>query len=65
MDEKWNVILEGDVPVMQRSWTSHGLYEVFVASVVGRGMRTASAVVEADGERYRSMGDECDGLMME
>ncbi|MFF2129863.1 hypothetical protein ACFVW1_31675 [Streptomyces olivochromogenes] len=65
MDEKWNVFVEGDVLFMQRSWTGHGVYEVSFAPAAGRGRRIASAVVEADGERYRSMGDEYDCLMME
>ncbi|MEU1034471.1 hypothetical protein ABZ402_38355 [Streptomyces mirabilis] len=65
MDEKWNVFVEGDVLFMHRSWTGHGVYEVSFAPAAGRGRRIASAVVEADGERYRSMGDEYDCLMME
>ncbi|MGW1762230.1 hypothetical protein [Streptomyces mirabilis] len=65
MDEKWYVFVEGDVLFMHRSWTGHGVYEVSFAPAAGRGRRIASAVVEADGERYRSMGDEYDCLMME
>ncbi|MCX4869914.1 hypothetical protein OHU11_00865 [Streptomyces sp. NBC_00257] len=65
MDEKWNVFVEGDVLFMHRSWTGHGVYEVSFSSAAGSGRRIASAVVEADGERYRSMGDEYDRLMME
>lgn len=65
MDEKWNVFVEGDVLFMHRSWTGHGVYEVSFAPAAGRGRRIASAVVEADGERYRNMGDEYDCLMME
>ncbi|SED02042.1 hypothetical protein [Streptomyces melanosporofaciens] len=65
MDEKWNVFVEGNVLFMHRSWTGHGVYEVSFAPAAGRGRRIASAVVEADGERYRSMGDEYDCLMME
>ncbi|KND38761.1 hypothetical protein [Streptomyces stelliscabiei] len=65
MDEKWNVFVEGDVLFMHRSWTGHGVYEVSFAPAAGRGRRIASAVVEADGERYRSRGDEYDCLMME
>ncbi|WP_328834772.1 hypothetical protein [Streptomyces europaeiscabiei] len=65
MDEKWNVFVEGDVLFMHRSWTGHGVYEVSFAPAAGRGRRIASAVVEVDGERYRSRGDEYDCLMME
>lgn len=65
MDEKWNVFVEGDVLFMHRSWTGHGVYEVSFPSAAGSGRRIASAVVEADGERYRSMSDEYDRLMME
>ncbi|MFI5756487.1 hypothetical protein [Streptomyces sp. NPDC051569] len=65
MDEKWNVFVEGDVLFMHRSWTGHGVYEVSFAPAAGGGRRIASAVVEADVERYRSTGDEYDCLMME
>ncbi|MDF9816427.1 hypothetical protein [Streptomyces sp. SPB162] len=65
MDEKGNVFVEGDVLFMHRSWTGHGVYEVSFASATGGGRRIASAVVEADGERCRSMGDEHDCLRME
>ncbi|WP_152776611.1 hypothetical protein [Streptomyces spongiae] len=65
MDEKWNVFVEGDVVFMHRSWTGHGVYEASFAPAAGGGRKIASAVVEADGERYRSMGDEYDCLMME
>ncbi|GED86451.1 hypothetical protein [Streptomyces sp. 6-11-2] len=65
MDEKWNVFVEGDVLFMHRSWTGYGVYEASFASVTGGGRRIASAVVEADEERYRSMGDEYDRLMTE
>ncbi|MFF2132074.1 hypothetical protein ACFVW1_43370 [Streptomyces olivochromogenes] len=65
MDEKWNVFAEADVVFMHRSWTGHGVYEASFAPVSGGGRRIASAVVEADGERYRSRGDEYDRLMME
>lgn len=65
MDEKWNVFAEGNVLFMHRSWTGRGIYEASFAPTTGGGMRIASAVVEADGERYRSTGDEYDRLMME
>nr|WTB36023.1 hypothetical protein OG781_09590 [Streptomyces sp. NBC_00830] len=65
MDEKWNVFAEGDVLFMHRSWTGHGVYEASFAPTTGGGRRIASAVVEADRERYRGMGDEYDCLMME
>jgi hypothetical protein len=65
MDEKWNVFVEGDVLFMHRSWTGHGVYEASFASVIGGGRSIVSAVVEADVERYRSMGDEYDRLMLE
>ncbi|WP_329526701.1 hypothetical protein [Streptomyces sp. NBC_01462] len=65
MDEKWNVFAEADVVFMHRSWTGRGLYEASFAPVTGGGRRIASAVVEADGERYRSRGDDYDRLMME
>ncbi|MFF4837760.1 hypothetical protein [Streptomyces sp. NPDC001315] len=65
MDEKWNVFVEGDVLFMHRSWTGHGVYEVSFAPAAGPGRRIASAVVEADGERYRRRSDEYDCLMME
>ncbi|GGX98889.1 hypothetical protein [Streptomyces fructofermentans] len=65
MDEKWNIFVEGDVVLMHRSWTGRGVYEASFAPVAGGGRRITSAVVEADGERYRSRGDEYDRLMLE
>ncbi|MFF7889121.1 hypothetical protein ACH40F_50200 [Streptomyces sp. NPDC020794] len=65
MDEKWNVFVEGDVLFMHRSWTGHGVYEASFASVIDGGRSIVSAVVEADDERYRSMGDEYDCLLLE
>ncbi|MEU3187898.1 hypothetical protein ABZ707_27400 [Streptomyces sp. NPDC006923] len=65
MDEKWNVFAEGAVLFMHRSWTGHGVYQATFAPLAGGGRRIVSAVVEADGERYRGMGDEYDCLMME
>lgn len=65
MDEKWNAFVESDVLFMHRSWTGRGVYEASFAPVIGGGRRIASAVVEADVERYRGMGDEYDCLMME
>ncbi|WP_328624480.1 hypothetical protein OHA88_05555 [Streptomyces sp. NBC_00353] len=65
MDEKWNVFAEGNVLFTHRSWTGRGVYEASFVPVTGGGMRIGSAVVEADGQRYRSMGDEYDRLMLE
>ncbi|MFF3358148.1 hypothetical protein ACFYWN_37310 [Streptomyces sp. NPDC002917] len=65
MDEKWNIFVEADAIFMHRSWTGHSVYEASFAPAAGGGRRIASAVVEADGERYRSMGDEYDRLMLE
>lgn len=64
MDEKWNVFTEGNVLFMHRSWTGHGVYEASFDPTTG-GRRIASAVVEADRERYRGRGDEHDCLMLE
>lgn len=64
MDQKWNVFAEDNVLFMHRSWTGHGVYEASFAPTAG-GRRIASAVVEADRERYRSVGDEYDRLMLE
>ncbi|GHI83089.1 hypothetical protein [Streptomyces xanthophaeus] len=65
MDQKWNVFVEGDVVFMHRSWTGLGIYAASFAPVADGGRRISSAVVESDGERYRSMGDEYDRLMIE
>ncbi|MGW9370870.1 hypothetical protein ACWGVR_12795 [Streptomyces xanthophaeus] len=65
MDQKWNVFVEGDVVFMHRSWTGFGVYAASFAPVADGGRRIYSAVVESDGERYRSMGDEYDRLMIE
>ncbi|MFF5447558.1 hypothetical protein [Streptomyces sp. NPDC012888] len=65
MDEKWNAFVEHDVLFMHRSWTGYGVYEASFAPAPGGGWRIASAVVEADGDRYRSKGAEYDCLMLE
>ncbi len=65
MDEKWNVFVEGDVLFAHRSWTGRGIYEASFAPVAGGGRKIASAVVEADRKRYRSVGEEYDCLMLE
>ncbi|WP_460060608.1 hypothetical protein [Streptomyces sp. YKOK-I1] len=65
MDEKWNIFVEADVVFMHRSWTGLGVYEASFAPVAGGGRRISSALVEGDGERYRSMGDDYDRLMIE
>ncbi|MEV0521981.1 hypothetical protein AB0I66_01040 [Streptomyces sp. NPDC050439] len=64
MDQKWNVFMEDNVLFMHRSWTGHGVYAATFALTTG-GRRIASAVVEADRERYRRVGDEYDCLMLE
>ncbi|MGW0908654.1 hypothetical protein [Streptomyces sp. NPDC002853] len=64
MDQKWNILVEGNVLFMHRSWTGLGVYEATFAPTTG-GRRIASAVVEGDQERYRSRGDEYDCLMLE
>ncbi|MFI5979620.1 hypothetical protein ACIBEA_01960 [Streptomyces sp. NPDC051555] len=65
MDEKWNVFVEGDVLFMHRSWTGLGVYETSFTTATGGGRRISSVVAEGDVERYRSMGDAYDCLMVE
>ncbi|WP_323181897.1 hypothetical protein [Streptomyces sp. NBC_01408] len=65
MDEKWNVFAEEDVLFMHRSWTGHCVYAVSFALTPGGGRKIASALVEADGKRYRSPGDDYECLMLE
>ncbi|MEV6756897.1 hypothetical protein [Streptomyces sp. NPDC051214] len=64
MDQKWNIFAEDNVLFMHRSWTGHRVYEATFAPTTG-GRRIASAVVEADRERYRSKSDAYDCLMLE
>ncbi|MFG3229297.1 hypothetical protein ACGF07_31565 [Kitasatospora sp. NPDC048194] len=65
MDEKWNVVVEGDVVFLHRSWTGFGVFEATFAPVEGGGRRIVSAVVEAGrGGPHGSSADfEC--LMLE
>ncbi|MDI3405201.1 hypothetical protein [Streptomyces cavernicola] len=65
MDEKWNVFAEGHTLFLHRSTTGRGMYEATFAPVPEGGLRIASALVEGDPKRYRSMGDAYDRLMLE
>ncbi|MGW7352984.1 hypothetical protein [Streptomyces sp. NPDC054784] len=71
MDERWHVFAEDDTVFVHRSWSGHGIYEVTFAPVTedgsedGGGWRIASAVVEADPQRYRSRGAEFERVTLE
>ncbi|TNM26091.1 hypothetical protein FH715_24955 [Streptomyces sedi] len=65
MDEKWNVLTEGDVVHLHRSWTGIEVVAATFEPVEGGGRRIASAEVERDPERYRGTDDEYDRLMLE
>lgn len=58
MDEKWDVVVEGDVVFLHRSWTGFGVFEATFAPVEGGGRRIASAVVESGrGGPHEKMAD--------
>ncbi|MFE2849980.1 hypothetical protein ACFXJO_02465 [Streptomyces lavendulae] len=66
MDEKWNVLAEGDVVFLHRSWTGFGVVEATFAPLDGGGgRRIAAAMVERDGDRYTGTDDAYDCLMLE
>lgn len=65
MDEKWDVLTEGDVVFMHRSWTGRGIYEVTFSPVADGGRRMTSAVVEANSESRRRRSEDFDRLAIE
>ncbi|MFG3264641.1 hypothetical protein [Streptomyces bobili] len=65
MDEKWNVVVEGDVVFLHRSWTGFGVFEATFAPVEGGGRRIASAVVEAGRGGLHGNSTDHDRLMLE
>ncbi|TCM40251.1 hypothetical protein [Kribbella sp. VKM Ac-2568] len=65
MEEKWDVVAEGDVLFLHRSWTGFCIYEVTLAPVTDGGRRIVSAVVERSPERYKKADDEYDGALLE
>ncbi|MEU2062372.1 hypothetical protein [Streptomyces sp. NPDC013455] len=65
MDEKWDVLVEGEVVYLYRSWTGYGVFAATFAPVDGGGWRIASAVVERDAERYGGTDDAYDCVMLE
>src|SRR5687768_4316212 len=65
MDEKWDVLVEGSVVFLYRSWTGYGIFEATFARADEGGWRITEAVVERDQERYRSDDDGYDCVMLE
>jgi hypothetical protein len=65
MDEKWDVLTEGEVVLLHRSWTGNGVFAATFAPVDGGGRRIVSAVVEGDAERCRGTDDAYDCVMLE
>jgi hypothetical protein len=60
MEEKWDVVAEGDLLFLHRSWTGFGIYEVTFAPVSDGGRRIAGALVE----RYQKADDEYDRVLL-
>ncbi|RAK29214.1 hypothetical protein B0I29_1185 [Actinoplanes lutulentus] len=52
MDEKWDVLVEGQVAYLHRSWTGFAVFEVTFSSVKG-GWRISEALVESAQSRQR------------
>jgi hypothetical protein len=65
MDEKWNVFAEEEAVFLHRSWTGLGIYAATFRPADGGGRRIAHAVVEGDRDRYRSVDDAYDCVMLE
>lgn len=65
MDQKWNVVVEGEVVHLHRSWTGFGVYAATFAPVAEGGRRIAHALVERDPERYQGTDDAYDCVMLE
>ncbi|WP_040814872.1 hypothetical protein [Nocardia concava] len=65
MDERWNILAEGDIVFLHRSWTGHGIYEVSFSPLAGGGRKITSAAVETDPQRYRRRTDEHDRMVIE
>ncbi|MFD9393552.1 hypothetical protein ACFWBB_23330 [Streptomyces sp. NPDC060000] len=69
MEDKWDILIDGRIAVVRRSWTGHIFYEATFEPVDG-GWWIASAVTGADDRRSRSPGDayaidEENGVMLE
>ncbi|RSM34836.1 hypothetical protein DMA12_46640 [Amycolatopsis balhimycina DSM 5908] len=65
MDHRWDVLVEGDVVFMHRSWTGYGIYEVTFTLTTGGGRTVGSALVETDPQRHRRQSDDHDRLTIE
>jgi hypothetical protein len=64
MDERWDILIEGDVVYVHRSWTGFGIFAATFAPVPD-GRRIIHVDVERDPERYRSRGEEDDCVTLE
>jgi hypothetical protein len=65
MEEKWDVVAEGDVLFLHRSWTGFCIYEVTFAPVTDGGRRIVGAVVERSPDRYKKADYAYDRVLME
>lgn len=70
MGAKWDVLVDGRVAVVRRSWTGHIFYEATFEPVDGGRWWIGSAVTGTDDRRSRSPGaaytiDEYHGVMLE
>lgn len=64
MDDKWDLLVEGDTLFAHRSWTGFGVYAATFVEVEG-GRRVAEVLVESDPERYRRHSDAFDLALLE
>ncbi|MEV5574738.1 hypothetical protein AB0L06_32275 [Spirillospora sp. NPDC052269] len=64
MDDKWDLVVEGDTLFAYRSWTGFCVYEATFTEVEG-GRRVAEVRVESDPERYRRRSDAHDLTLLE
>lgn len=63
MEEKWNVLVEGQTAFAFRSWTGRGIFEASFVPCEG-GWRIGSAVVESKRKHYRSPSEDFNGRML-
>jgi hypothetical protein len=65
MDERWDILTEGNIVYVHRSWTGFGIFAATFGLVADGGRRIVHVDVERDPERYRSAGEEDDCVTLE
>ncbi|GLY04265.1 hypothetical protein [Actinoplanes sp. NBRC 101535] len=64
MDEKWDVLVEGKVTYLHRSWTGFAIFEARFDAVDG-GWRISEALTESARSRHRYHSDRYARVMLE